>query len=112
MRASDLLGREVRASDGALLGRVHDVRLVVGPGGTAPLRLTSLIVGPRRSFIRLGYERRAQQGPWLLRVLAGYWLRDTRIVPWTAVHTDGERLVVTGDPASMLIRSMRERKPR
>ena len=58
IRASDLLGSEVRTEDGRSLGRVRDLRVRrarPGAGGAAgPWQLAGLVVGPRATLERLG----------------------------------------------------------
>lgn len=74
MRASDLLGRTVVDHDGRRLGVVIDLvcRVEANPDGPGSgpnlrrLRVTGLLVSPRRAGSLLGYGRAAQRGPWLL----------------------------------------------
>jgi hypothetical protein len=65
----DLLGAKVVGPGERHLGDVLDVRLEPGTGpGTGPgLVLTSLLVGRGRPGSYLGYDRSAEQGPWLIR---------------------------------------------
>ena len=88
MRASDLLGAPVLDRDGVPLGRVSDLRCVQdGPlrGALAAPRVAALLVSHRHTGALLGYDRRAQQGPWPVRAIVRRLHRDLRIVPWSAV---------------------------
>ena len=103
MRASDLLGAAVVGKDGRPLGKVLDVRLVQdGPmlGVWHALRIDGLVVGTRSLTARLGYDRRKEHGPLLVRWLAlrlmarnGY-LRWDQVSEWSPgeVRTDADRL--------------------
>lgn len=88
-RTVDVLNRRVRQANGQELGRVSDLRLrthFVEEGTrwrTTGLEVTDLIVNQRALATLLGYERRHDQGPWLLRTL----LRRLRpqahgVLPW------------------------------
>jgi len=108
MKASDLLGRPVLDSAGRRLGVVTDLRCVQdGPlrGAMAAPRVRCLIVSRRRVGSMLGYDRRGQQGPWLVRLFVRWLHRDLLIVPWeTAQLTDGpdgKLFTVQGDPGSI-----------
>ena len=74
-RTVDLLNRAVRDRDGRGIGRVSDLRLrtnLVDEGPrwrTSGMEVTDLIVNQRALATLLGYERRHDQGPWLLRTL-------------------------------------------
>jgi sporulation protein YlmC with PRC-barrel domain len=76
LRASDLLGRRVRAADGRDLGRVADL---VVHGDTIVA-----VIATRPPWGRLlGYEREQTSGPWLLEALARRVLRrDSAEIPW------------------------------
>ena len=85
MRASDLIGRDVHGADGQHLGAVTDLRCIQdGPlrGPMQAPRLTALIVSRRNAGSLLGYDRRRQQGPWLLRVLVYRLHRHAVLIPW------------------------------
>jgi sporulation protein YlmC with PRC-barrel domain len=95
MRMGDLLHSKVIDRDGALVGQVHDLRLVQdGPkvkGFGPALRVDGLVVGRGSLAIRLGYHRKDVRGPFLLgRIFRG--LEGMAIyVPWDVVTThDGE----------------------
>lgn len=64
-RISDLLGMTVSGPDGRL-GRVLDVRLEPTRHPERRLRVVGLLVGKGRPGTLLGYDRREEQGPWLL----------------------------------------------
>jgi sporulation protein YlmC with PRC-barrel domain len=92
MRASDLIGREVHAIDGTPLGVVTDLRCVQdGPlrGTQAALRVDRLLVSRHHTGSVLGYDRRRQQGPWLIRVVVRYLHRHMQVVPWSEVVEEG-----------------------
>ncbi|MCU1457152.1 MAG: PRC-barrel domain containing protein [Actinomycetia bacterium] len=87
MRLTDYLGLRVVDRDGRDLGCVHDARLVAdgtpnGPFGPA-LRLHGFYVGKGSLGARLGLDRDAMRGPWLLKVIFGR--RRFRVVPWEDV---------------------------
>jgi sporulation protein YlmC with PRC-barrel domain len=73
-RLGRLTGMEVLDPDGSRRGRVLDARFEPDDGR---LVLCSLIVGRGRPGSMLGYDRRAEQGPWLVR----------RIVRWLHRHS-------------------------
>jgi hypothetical protein len=82
MRATDLIGLDVYDPHGEHLGVVIDLRCIQdGPlrGAMATLRVDSLLVSRRRTGAQLGYQRRTQQGPWLLRAA----LRRLHGIPWS-----------------------------
>lgn len=96
-RLGDLAGMAVLDPDGTKVGKVIDARFEPGDDGAQVLRW--LLVGRRGVGSLLGYERRADQGPWLIALLLRWWHRDTRVVPvehatlsWNThqVHLDGE----------------------
>jgi len=98
MRASDLLGRPVLDASGTTLGRVIDLRCVQdGPlrGSMAAPSVHELIVSQRRVGSMLGYDRRDQQGPWLIRLIVRRLHRRLLVVPWEAVRLTEEGLVLT-----------------
>jgi sporulation protein YlmC with PRC-barrel domain len=93
MRASDLIGADVLSRDGSHLGVVTDLRCVQdGPlrGAMATPRVTALLVSRRHTGSMLGYDRRAQQGPWLIRALVRRLHRHLTEVPWAAVASYGD----------------------
>jgi sporulation protein YlmC with PRC-barrel domain len=102
MRASDLIGRPVVGPTGQRLGVVTDLRCVQdGPvrGSMAAPRVHQVIVSRRRTGSMLGYNRREQQGPWLIQLLVRWLHRDLLAVPWESIElvedSDGSRVLVT-----------------
>jgi hypothetical protein len=88
-RISDLLGATVTARDGREIGHVNDLRLAPGQavrGVHVELVVDGMIVSDRHAGSMLGYDRRAEQGPWLVRALVRRVHRNARYLPWTAVH--------------------------
>jgi sporulation protein YlmC with PRC-barrel domain len=97
MRASDLIGAAVRDSTGAHVGVVTDIRCVQdGPvrGAMAVPRITALLVSRRHTGSLLGYDRRAQQGPWLIRAVVRALHRHLLEVPWSAVVSYQDTVVL------------------
>jgi hypothetical protein len=87
LRLGSLLGMAVHVSDdgpreapgppGPRIGQVLDARFVPGPEGF--LELDSLLVGRGRPGALLGYDRRGDQGPWLVRAVVRVLQRHTVI---------------------------------
>jgi len=99
MRASELIGRQVRGSDGRPLGVVTDLRCVQdGPvrGTMAAFRVDALVVSHRYTGSLLGYDRRTQQGPWLIRAVIRLLHRNLLVVPWEAVLSYETDTVIVG----------------
>ena len=70
MRASEILGAEVRTARGHRLGVVTGLRCSLdGPsGGPVPApRVRALVVSGRHVGAALGYQQEGQRGPWLVR---------------------------------------------
>jgi sporulation protein YlmC with PRC-barrel domain len=87
-RMVDILGRPVLAPDGAQLGFLGDVRLAptARVDGVFPrLVVDGLIVDGRHVGSMLGYERRAEQRPWLLRWVVRRIHRHAGYLPWESV---------------------------
>jgi hypothetical protein len=87
-RLVDLLGLPVLAPDGRRLGFLNDVRLAptAAVDGVFPrLVVDGLVVDGRHVGSMLGYDRRAEQGPWLVRRIVRWIHRDAGYLPWTAV---------------------------
>jgi sporulation protein YlmC with PRC-barrel domain len=102
MRASDLIGQVVFDAAGNRLGVVTDLRCIQDRprnGHLAGIRIQSLIVSRRHTGSLLGYDRRAKQGPWLVRVIVSLLHRKTIVVPWEDVADAGRaiRLSRTSD---------------
>lgn len=76
-RLSDLIGQQVTSQTGIPLGSVSDLRVsVVWDGADEGRHMTRLpalgiVVNHRFAGSLLGYERRHDQGPWLLRRILG-----------------------------------------
>jgi PRC-barrel domain len=103
-RLHDLLGLPVVAPDGRRLGYVNDVRLSPGPavrGLHAELVVDGLVVADRHAGSLLGYDRRAEQGPWLVRWAVRALHRKARYVPWRAIRDitwgDGGQVALAHD---------------
>ncbi|HEV2887316.1 MAG TPA: PRC-barrel domain-containing protein [Jatrophihabitans sp.] len=89
MKASDLIGRPVLDSTGRRLGIVTDLRCVQdGPvrGSMAAPRVHHVVISSRRTGSMLGYDRRDQQGPWLIRLIVRWLHRNLLIVPWESIQ--------------------------
>ena len=83
MRASELLGAEVRTADGLRLGVVTGLRCSSdGPSsGTVPApRVRALVVTGRHVGGALGYQQEGQRGPWLVRAVIRALHRDVHVV--------------------------------
>jgi hypothetical protein len=88
MRASELIGLDVLDAGGRRLGMVSDLRCVQdGPlrGGMYAPRIDALVISQARIGALLGYDRREQQGPWLIRVIVRSLHRNLMVVPWSDV---------------------------
>jgi len=89
VRLNDLLGLPVVAAGGRVLGHVNDVRLAPGRavhGVRAELVVDGLIVADRHAGSLLGYDRRAEQGPWLIRRAVRAVHRNAGYAPWEWVR--------------------------
>jgi hypothetical protein len=97
MKASDLIGRRVSDADGTNLGVVTDLRCVQdGPlrGSMAAPRVHQLIVSRRRVGSLLGYDRREQQGPWIVRIIVRRLHRQLVFIPWENVEVGVDAITV------------------
>jgi hypothetical protein len=96
------LRRPVYDSTGAALGYVTDLRCVQdGPlrGAMCAPRVHALVVSRHRVGSLLGYDRREQQGPWLIRVIVGRLHRNLQVIPWSAVDSHDQKIVLKrGEP--------------
>jgi sporulation protein YlmC with PRC-barrel domain len=107
MKASDLIGRPVLDSTGRKVGVVSDLRCIQdGPlrGSMAAPRVHQVLVSGRRTGSMLGYDRRDQQGPWLIRWIVRRLHRKLLILPWESVTltedaAGGRTLTMTGAAA-------------
>jgi hypothetical protein len=89
-RMVHLLGLPVLGPDGLQLGFLSDVRLAptAGVDGVFPrLAVDGLVIDGRHVGSMLGYDRRAEQGPWLLRRIVRRIHRNAGYLPWDAVET-------------------------
>ena len=77
-RLGRLAGMSVVDPDGSRRGRVLDARFE--PDHDGRLVMCSLIVGRGRPGSILGYDRREEQGPWLVRAVVRWLHRHTVIV--------------------------------
>jgi len=77
-RLGSLAGMTVEEPDGRKVGQVLDARFE--PNGDGALVLRSLLVGRGGPGSLLGYDRRADQGPLIVRRIIRLWHRDTRVV--------------------------------
>jgi sporulation protein YlmC with PRC-barrel domain len=101
-RTVDVLNRSVRDRDGRELGRVSDLRLRTGfvdEGSrwrTRGMEVTDLILNQRALATLLGYERRHDQGPWLLRTLLRRFRPPAHaLLPWERAEVSWEEHRVT-----------------
>jgi sporulation protein YlmC with PRC-barrel domain len=76
-RLGRLTGMDVLGPEDERIGRVLDARFE--PGDDGSLVLCSLIVGHGRPGSLLGYDRRSDQGPWLVRAVVRHVHRHTVI---------------------------------
>jgi hypothetical protein len=99
VRASDLIGREVRCRD-AVVGTVVDLRLQTGVAAgdeTHELRLDGLVVSTAHWGGTLGYDRRDAGRPWLVWRVVRWLHRKDRYVRWDLVRRDRADGVVRVD---------------
>lgn len=101
-RLGRLTGMDAIAPDGQRIGRVLDCRFERNPGGR--LVMSSLIIGRGRPGSLLGYDRRSDQGPWLVRTLVRRLHRHTVIV------AAGDA-VIDWDDATVRLRSRPSERP-
>jgi sporulation protein YlmC with PRC-barrel domain len=89
-RMVDLLGLPVLGPDGTKLGFLSDLRLAptATVDGVFPrLVVDGLVVDGRHVGSMLGYDRRAEQGPWVLRRIVRQLHRDAGYLPWDALDS-------------------------
>jgi hypothetical protein len=97
MRASDLIGQDVIAHDGRKLGIVTDLRCVQdGPlrGAMRAPRVNALIVSARHTGSLLGYDRRGQLGPWMIRAIVKRLHRHLVVVSWSDVASHAGPIIL------------------
>jgi sporulation protein YlmC with PRC-barrel domain len=89
MILSDLLGSDAFDADGRRLGAVLDVRLEIS-GAPAQLLadtiVTGVLVSPRSRFSTWGYERRGEDGPFLVARMQRWLHRGSFLVAWDDVE--------------------------
>jgi hypothetical protein len=102
LRLGTLTGMEVRGPEGDRMGRVLDARFQADRSGRLALR--SLIVGHGRPGSLLGYDRRADIGPWLVRVVVRWLHRHT-------VIADAADAEISWETRAVRLRSRPERRP-
>jgi sporulation protein YlmC with PRC-barrel domain len=83
-RLGNLAGMTVHEPDGRRVGQVLDARFEATDDGD--LVLQSLLVGRGGPGSLLGYDRRPDQGPVLVRRIVRLWHRDTRVVDITSAQ--------------------------
>jgi sporulation protein YlmC with PRC-barrel domain len=89
VRLHDLLGLPVLLAGGDRAGYVNDVRLAPSDrrrGRLPELVTEGLVVGRRRNGTLLGYDRRQEQGPLVVRAVLRVLHRHTGYVPWSSVR--------------------------
>ena len=100
MILSDLLGSDALEAGGRRVGGVVDVRLEIS-GAPAQLLaetiVTGVLVSPRSRFSTWGYERRGEEGPWLVARLQRWLHRGSFLVAWDDVELVDEGRVVFRD---------------
>jgi hypothetical protein len=102
MRASDLIGQDVFDAAAKHIGVVTDLRCVQdGPlrGSMQAPRIAALIISTRHTGSLLGYDRRGQQGPWLIRIIVQFLHRHAVLVPWEAVADATGPIVLNSNQA-------------
>jgi sporulation protein YlmC with PRC-barrel domain len=77
-RLGSLGGMIVLEPDGNQVGHVLDARFEPTQDGSLVMR--SLLVGRGGPGSLLGYDRRRDQGPWVVAAVVRLWHRDTRVV--------------------------------
>jgi sporulation protein YlmC with PRC-barrel domain len=95
MRVSDLIGLEVRHSDGESLGVVTDVRCVQdGPlrGSMRAPRVTALLVSRHHTGSTL---------PWLIRLIVQRLHRHAVLIPWDAIAQHQGRIILHPHPSGI-----------
>lgn len=97
LRLGALTGMDVDSPTGRI-GRVLDARFEPGPDGRPVLR--SLIVGHGRPGSLLGYDRRGDQGPLLVRMVVRRLHRHSRVVAAedATIRWDVGRVEVGSEP--------------
>jgi sporulation protein YlmC with PRC-barrel domain len=97
MRASDLIGLDVYDSADQRVGVVTDLRCRQdGPliGAMQAPRIAALVVSGRHTGSLLGYDRRRQQGPWLIRKVVQRLHRRTVLIQWEDIADTSGRITL------------------
>jgi sporulation protein YlmC with PRC-barrel domain len=102
-RLNDLLQLRVQDLTGRRLGRVLDVRLERGT--TEPgrgIRVRGLVIGHGRPGSYLGYDRRPEMGPWLVRSIVRWLHRHSAYAALDDLDAlDWDAGVIRVDPARL-----------
>jgi len=105
VRASELIGTTVRATDGRVLGRIVELHAVLdGPlrGGLSAPRIHEVSIARTQIGAALGYQHHPEQGPWAVRRVMGAILGRPLRVPWRHLRPGEDGLVLAGDLRSDL----------
>jgi hypothetical protein len=105
MRASDLIGLDVYDSAEQRVGVVTDLRCRQdGPliGAMQAPRVAALIVTGRHTGSLLGYDRRSQQGPWLIRVVVRRLHRHAVLIQWEDIADTTGRITLRHGAAGLI----------
>lgn len=84
----ELIGVPVRFANGEPAGYVNDVRLAPSQRVRGPLSelvTDGLVIGARKHGTLLGYDRKREQGPLIVRAAVLALHRHSGYVPWTSV---------------------------
>jgi len=102
MRASELLGAEVRSAQGQRIGVVTGLRCSLdGPsGGPTPApRVRVLVVTGRHAGAALGYQQEGQRGPWLVRAIIRALYRHASLIEVGLIdRIEGRTVRLSADP--------------
>jgi sporulation protein YlmC with PRC-barrel domain len=104
MRARELLGQQVIDSLGQPVGWVTDLRCIQdGPlrGAMRMPRIHALVISRHRTGSLLGYDRREQQGPWMIRAAVRLLHRHLLVVPWSLVERYDGPIVLKREHATL-----------
>jgi hypothetical protein len=65
------------------------------------LRIDSLLVSRHHTGSALGYDRRKQHGPWLIRAIVRWLHRHMRVIPWSMVADEGPPIRLSAPSAAL-----------